>query len=341
MEMMFYVGGYKKDNNECLYLCKYTNDNLQIIESYDVGNASYLCMSEDRKNIYAVVETDSFMMKSGGGVAAFHVQPDGRLKFLNTAHTDGEHPCHISVCTQNRKLYAANYSGGSTVIFDLKNDGSIGLKKRLIDHNVFGKPSGAVVSRQKNPYAHYIQCRNAETVWVCDLGLDLVLVLDTDGNEIARLSVPCGFGPRHTAFHPVLPVAYVVGEMGQAVLQVNYSDLKMEAGSPVPVSPNATVSCAAVRVSPDGKFLLTSNRADISSLSVLKLNDKGEITGVSSVFITEGKCPRDFIFTPKGDKLFAAYQDSDYIEVVDWRGDGKLTPTGLKMSVPKPACILF
>ena len=341
MNRQFYIGGYQKTDCKCLHLCEYTGSNLRIIESYGVSNASYLCMSNDRKNLYAVLETDTFKGQKGGGVAAFVVEPDGSLTLLNTAPSEGAHPCHLSVCSQNRRLYVANYSGGSTIIYNLQDDGSIGAKKRLLDHNTFGKPSGVAGRRQDSPHAHYIQCRNDNTLWVCDLGLDMVLVLDPDGNELTKLPMPGGFGPRHVDFHPSLPMAYVLGEMGQAVIPIKYDGLKLEAGPAIPVSPGAEVSCAAIRVAPGGKLLLTSNRADISSLSVLSLDAGGGITGLSSIYETKGKCPRDFVFSPEGNEVLVAYQDSDFIEILTWSDDGKLTPKSLELAVQKPTCILF
>ena len=341
MSQLFYVGGYQKTDTECLYLCEYSDNHLQIIESYNLSNASYLCMSEDKKNLYAVIETDVFNNRHGGGVAAFSIEQDGRLRLLNVSQTEGAHPCHLSVCSKNRKLYAANYSGGSSIIFNLQNDGSIGSKNRLIRHSDFGKPSGVVDKRQDSAHGHYIQCRDTNTLWVCDLGLDLVLVLDPEGNKLTRLSMPDGFGPRHIDFHPNLPVAYVVGELGQAIIEIRYCNQKFETSPPIPVSPHAKVSCGAIRVAPCGKFLLTSNRGDISSLSVLTLDDIGRITGLLNIYETEGKCPRDFVFSPIGNEVFVAYQDSDYIEVLDWLVNGKLTPKPLKLTLQKPTCILF
>ena len=341
---LFYVGGYQKTDNGCLHIAEYTGSKPQLLESCEITNASYLCMSADKKTLYAVIETDVFRGQKGGGVAAFAIEENGMLRLLNVAQTEGEHPCHLSVCPKNRMLYAANYTSGSSIIFNLQDDDSIGLKKRLIDHSSFGKPSGVVNRRQDSPHAHYIQCRNAETVWVCDLGLDLVLVLDPEGELLTSLSMPPGFGPRHIDFHPSLPVAYVVGELGQAVITVRYTGLNLEADLPIPVAPQVKVSCAAVRVSPCGKFLLCSNRGvggSVDSLSVLNLDDNGGITGLLSIYETKGKCPRDFTFPPKGDEVFVAYQDSDYIEVLKWSDGGKLTPKQVELTVPRPTCILF
>ena len=383
MSSIFYIGGYQKDNAYCLHCCEYSGSAMRILESYQIGNASYLCLSPDKKYLYAVIETETFEGVKGGGVAAFAVEAGGKLRFINAAPTEGAHPCHLSVSSDGCSLYVANYSGGSTTFFNLLKDGGIGSKRALVKHSDFGAPSMVVANRQGNPHAHFIQPMgyiDRETLWVCDLGLDLLLVLDDKGSEIARLAMPGGFGPRHLAFHPNLPVVYVVGELFAEVIAVSYSvnpaGLLLTAGAPVSVSPDAKVSCAAIKVAPDiavsvesglrlsprtrlkprvlarpqpisnrnaySRRLLVSNRGGgADSLSVLELDENGGITGLSHVYKTRGKCPRDFAFTPEGDGVVVAYQDSDFVELLKWDGSGTLVPTQVELEVAKPACVLF
>jgi len=345
-----YIGGYQKDDAPCLHCCEFSDSAMRVLESYDVSNASYLCFSPDKKYLYAVIETDKFEGTKGGGVAAFAIEAGGKLRFINDAPTEGEHPCHLSVSGDGCSLYVANYSGGSTTFYNLLKNGGIGSKRVLLKHGVFGAPSMAVANRQQNPHAHFIQPLNIggrETLWVCDLGLDMVLVLDEKGQEITRLSMPTGFGARHIAFHPGLPVAYVVGELSAEVIAVNYSTnaqgaLVLNAGTPISVSPDAKVSCAAIRVIPASRYMLVSNRGGgADSLSVLELDENGAIAGLSDVYKTRGKCPRDFAFTPEGDGIVVAYQDSDFVELLKWDNSKALVPAQVELAVAKPTCVLF
>jgi len=345
-----YIGGYQKDNAPCLHCCEYFGSAMHVLESYDISDASYLCLSPDKKYLYAVIETDTFEGTKGGGVAAFAIEDGGKLRFINDAPTEGEHPCHVSISGDGCSLYVANYSGGSSTFFNLLKSGGIGSKRVLIKHSSFGEPSMAVANRQGHPHAHFIQplrVGNKETLWACDLGLDMLLVLDEKGQKIAGLAMPTGFGARHVAFHSGLPVAYVVGELSAAVIAVSYSanaqgELVLKAGEPVSVSPGTQVSCAAIRIAPDGGHLLVSNRGGgADSLSVLKLDDNGCIAGLSDVYKTRGKCPRDFAFTPEGDGVAVAYQDSDFVELLKWDGSGALVPAQVELKVAKPTCVLF
>jgi len=352
MSDIFYIGGYQKDDAYCLHCCEYSGSAMRILSAYEVSNASYLCLSPNKKYLYAVIETNTFKGVKGGGVAAFAIEAGGKLRFINDAPTEGEHPCHVSVSRDGRSLYVANYTGGSSTFFNVLDNGGIGAKTAFIDHNKCGIPSMAVASRQANPHAHFIQPFGDigwQPLWVCDLGLDALLVFNDMGNELTRLAMPGGFGLRHIAFHHCLPVAYVVGELSAEVIAVEYTinanaELILKAGLPVSVlpSPDAKVNCAAIRVSPDGRHVLVSNRGGgADSMVVLKLDNNGSITGLSNIHKTRGVCPRDFAFTPEGDGIVVAYQDSEFAELLIWDGSGKLTPTAVELAVTKPTCVLF
>ncbi|MCL1787982.1 MAG: lactonase family protein, partial [Defluviitaleaceae bacterium] len=222
---IFYIGGYQGANAHCLHCCEFSGSAMRVLHSYEVPNASYLCFSSDKKHLYAVIESDTFEGENGGGVAAFAVEDGGALRFINHAPTGGAHPCHLSVSGDGRRLYVANYTGGSCAFFSLLPNGAIGERSALVDDNLFGAPSMAVSNRQAGPHAHFIQSQSfmgTEILWLCDLGLDMLLALDSQGNELAGLNMPAGFGARHVAFHPDLPKAYVVGELGRAVAAVDY-----------------------------------------------------------------------------------------------------------------------
>ena len=348
---VFYVSGYKGQDPHCLYVYSYdtVNNAVEKVSSYDIANASYLCFSPDRRYLYAVIEVREYKGRAGGGIAAFAVEDDGRLRFINDNSTEGESPCHLAVSADGKILYAANYTGGSTISFDLLPSGEIGDKKVLNNHRDFGVASHAVTGRQEGPHAHYIQpvsVGGVSTVWTCDLGLDAVLVLDETGRELTRFQAPAGFGPRHLAFHPALPVAYLVGEFSCAVIALEYGidkNIFIKASNEVSVLDDKTkVTCAAIRVSPGRKHLLVSNRraGDEGSVSVLGLDAAGCVTGLKSVIASGGRCPRDFAFNSSGDKVFVTHQDSDNVNVFDWSEEGTLTPTCLSIKVQKPTCVL-
>jgi len=84
-----------------------------------------------------------------------------------------------------------------------------------------------------------------------------------------------------------------------------------------------------------------SNRGH-NSIAVFAIDPgKGTLTPVEQA-PTQGKVPRNFAIDPTGAYLFAANQNSG--DVVLFRIDantGRLTPTGEKMEVSSPVCVVF
>jgi 6-phosphogluconolactonase len=93
---------------------------------------------------------------------------------------------------------------------------------------------------------------------------------------------------------------------------------------------------ADIHVSPDGRFLYTSNRAEgsIALFSVDKDSGILRPLGYTSVL---GKEPRNFMLDPTGKWLLVADQDSNVIVVfrIDKR-TGKLRVTKTRLAVPLP-----
>ena len=343
MKERYYIGGYSKGNH---FTLAYGEGN-EIIEAYEIENASYLTLSPNKRNLYAVIETNDFTLNSGG-VAAFEILENGKLKFLNQMPTRGAHPCHLSASEDGRFLYVANYSGGSTIYFTLDEQGVICGVQKYVHHDKYGQPTNSNPKRQEAPHAHYIQANKIDgqgVLWVCDLGLDKVIVLNRAGDVLGEATMPDGFGARHMAFHPEKPKAYVVGELGKGIISMDY---KLETTGGISLSVSAPlliatedVSCAAVRLSTDGKFLLASNRGGgADSISVVRLDDKGNFDGLVSVFPLAYKCPRDFDFTPDGKFVWVCFQDSDCVQVFAW-DNGRLLETDRRLLVDRPTCILF
>jgi len=325
----FYIGGYSK-----LYHCAHDGSgNAEILNEYDIINPSFLAFSPDKRILYSVLEI------ADGGLASFSVESDGSLVLINEVKSNGAAPCHLSVAED---LYVAHYSSGSTVVFEINADGSIGHIKHVFNHADYGKPSRAYPGRQEKCHAHFVQPA-AGFLWVCDLGLDAVLCLDFDGHELGHFSAPPGFGPRHLAFHETRNCAYLVGEMDCSVIGIHSSSEDFSISRAVSTLREKDPKCtsAAVRVSPGGGHLLVSNRGGVSdSISVLSLNEAGRIMKLKSVVESGGRCPRDFCFDPSGDWVFVANQDSDSLNTFRFE-KGELKPTGQSLAVEKPTCVIF
>ena len=111
--------------------------------------------------------------------------------------------------------------------------------------------------------------------------------------------------------------------------------------STLPANFTGTNTCAEVLVRPDGRFLYGSNRGH-DSLAVFAIDrDNGRLTPVEHVS-TQGKMPRNFTFDPTGKWIICTNHDSD--NAVVFRVDevtGRLTQTGQPVPVPFPFCVRF
>jgi 6-phosphogluconolactonase len=98
---------------------------------------------------------------------------------------------------------------------------------------------------------------------------------------------------------------------------------------------------AEIHVHPSGKFLLASNRGH-DSIAVFSIDSHTGALVLVDHFSTQGKTPRNFEIDPTGTLLFVANQDSNNIVVfrID-PNDGRLTPTGQIIHVPSPVCLKF
>lgn len=310
------------------------------------ANASYLAISKDRKNLYAVSEAG----QGNGSVNAYAFDPSsGKLTFLNSVNSEGDHPCYVSVDDKKKFVFVGNYSGGNLLSVPIKADGSLGTDVQNIKH----EGSSVVKDRQEKPHVHSVVLSpDQKYLMVPDLGADKVFQYKVNITKPQALtpapspfaSVKPGGGPRHLTFHPNGKYAYLILELQAAVEAFDYSNGNLEHKQTITmIKPGFTggVSAADIHVSPDGRFLYASNRKDANELAIFAIDKSGTLTSVGHQSVL-GKIPRNFAIDPTGSFLLAANQDSN--DVVIFKRDtktGLLTPTGKKITVDKPVCLKF
>ena len=97
---------------------------------------------------------------------------------------------------------------------------------------------------------------------------------------------------------------------------------------------------ADIHISPDGKFLYTSNRGNSNTIAIFSIEAAtGKLTSVGHQF-TNGIKPRNFNFDPSGNFLLVANQDSGGIVIFKRdKTTGLLTDSGKRINVANPVCI--
>jgi 6-phosphogluconolactonase len=346
-----FVGTYtSKDGSKGIYRSQLDVATGKLAEpevAAEVGNPTFLALSPNGKTLYAVGEVgNQGEKKNEGGVHAYRVDAaTGKLTKLNENTSGGPGPCHISTDKEGKFAIAANYGGGSTAVFRLKEDGSFESRTDFVQH--MGK---SVTPRQTAPHAH---CgffdETGKYALVADLGLDQVIVygLDRESGKIGPAHVvklPAGAGPRHFHLAPSNDLMFVCGELDCTVhaVKIDFANNKSEITQTLSTlpdgKPTAKDSTAEVRIHPNGKFVYVSNRGH-NSIAAFAW-DGQKLTAIGHA--TEGiKIPRNFNIDPTGKWMLVASQDGDTVAVFEIGADGLPKPTGNKIAVPRPVCVKF
>jgi 6-phosphogluconolactonase len=315
-------------------------------KSTEIINPSYLAVSRDRKNVYAVSE----VAEDKGSVYAFSFDPKtGALAFQNSAFSGGDHPCYVSVDDKKKCVIVGNYSSGTLSAIPVKSDGSLASETQTIRHEGGSVNKG----RQEKPHVHAtVLSRDNRFVLVPDLGGDKVYSYKLDVTQPKPLTpntppyttIKAGSGPRHLTFHPKGKFAFLITELDASITAYDYKDGKLEAKQTITMlSPDfkGEVGAADIHVSPDGKFLYGSNRGEANEIVIYSIDKNGKLTYAGRQS-TLGKTPRNFEIDPTGNFLLAANQNTN--DVIIFKRDkktGLLTDTGKKIVVDKPVCVKF
>jgi 6-phosphogluconolactonase len=95
----------------------------------------------------------------------------------------------------------------------------------------------------------------------------------------------------------------------------------------------------AIQLSPDGKWLLVSNRVTSDQIVVFAVQSNGQLVKKHHVEVT--KKPRFFRFDEAGKFVLVAGQDGDQVQVFSFDSkNGKLALQNT-LAVPVPVCIEF
>jgi len=316
----------------------------------NMDNPTYLCLHPTKKFLYAITET--YGKERLSSVLALGIdQTNGSLVLLNKQSTHGEGGCHLMTDKHGKFLLAANYGDGSIASFKINSDGSLSEAVDVQRH------AGNSVNkqRQEGPHCHctIVDLESNKYLFVADLGLDKVVVYEIHPstgklNKLAdegQVSVPPGSGPRQFVFHPTSKFAYLINELHSNVCAYSYDPhtgklAYLQLISTLPEHYSGQSTCAAIRVSPDGKTLYGSNRGH-DSLAGFAIDQTNGTLKSTCHTLTKGKTPRDFAFHPSGSYLIAANQDSSTLVTFKVDKDGNLSDTGKIVDCGSPVCVLF
>ncbi len=345
-----YVGTYQPEGRDGLFHLRFdavTGRLSQQSAVSSVTHASFLALHPTGGHLYAASEAPG---GADGEICAFASDPlTGDLSPLNRRTAHGHSTCHVAVDSTGRCVLAANYGSPTVVMYPLQPDGSLGEVPVVVRHQ-----GTSAHPRQTEPHPHSANIDPSNRFVYCpDLGIDKVMVyrLDTAAGTLTPSDPPFartapGAGPRHFAFHPTLPFAYVVNEIDSTVLAYRWDRSSgtleaLRAVTTLPAGFEGRSHCADIHVHPSGRFLYASNRGH-DSIAVYRIDQTSGLPEPVGHEATQGKTPRNFALDPTGAFLLTANQGSDSIVV--FRIDpatGQLQPTGEGARLPTPVCLKF
>jgi 6-phosphogluconolactonase len=253
----------------------------------------------DKTGKYALVAN-----YSGGSVAVFPVQADGRIgessafvqhagSSVNRERQEGPHAHWIETTPDNRFAIAVD----------------LGLDELLVYR--FDVKTGSLTANNP-PYAKLDPGAGPRHLAFHPNGKFAYVV-----NELQSSITAFSYDPTRGALQPLKTV------------------------STLPKGFSGSNDTAEIRVHPSGKFLFASNRGH-DSIAVFSIDSHTGTLTLVDHFPTQGKTPRNFEIDPTGKFLFVANQDTNNIVVfrID-PNSGRLTPTGQTLRAPSPVCLKF
>lgn len=346
-ELYLLVGSYSTPEEEGIKLYKFdeaTGDSKYISGLKGISNPSFLTIASNGKNIYAVGE-DEGLTSTANAI----LLENEKMTLLNSQLTNGGAPCHINFDPKEEFVITANYMGGSITVFPIEKDGKLGEKSNLIQFE--GKSIDK--ERQEQPHLHCIKITpDGKYLLANDLGTDKIHMFpfadnNTDKSSATLLDqanmkdikIKDGSGPRHICFHPNKKNAYLINELSGEVVVFNYDNGEMDAIQYIKADSVGAKGSADIHVSPDGKFVYSSNRLKEDGIAVFAVDGtNGKLNKID--YTLTGKHPRNFMITPNGKYLLVACRDDNRIEIYSRNTEnGRLENTGKYIESGKPVCL--
>lgn len=291
-----YIGTY--DSPQSLGVYRFTLDGTSGALSlpqlfYQVKNSK--CVTLQEGLLAATIEKD-------GKAGICLLDTYSKEPLLSEALYETQTPCFIA---QNENLiYTANYHEGVVLIYQ-KDGSSLHLIKKI---DIAPKAG-----------AHQVLLHEQFILVPC-LSLDAVYLFDRtkDFAPAGEISFPPGSGPRHGIFDRAHKRLFVLSELSHqlfffhVVAGANFE--LAQTNSFLPAGASDKSASAAIRMSPDERFIYISTRgADL--ITVFRID--GDLPELVQQVSSGGMHPRDFLIAPGGRHLLVVNRTTN--ELVSFR----------------------
>lgn len=307
---MVYVS-HADSNDVYVFRLNRTNGEVTLVQKAPIpgvvtaGTSTPMALSPDRRILYVGTRGDP------KAVTGFAIDPEtGRLSHIGGGPLP-EAMAYLSTDRSGRFLFGASYPGHAISVSPISSPGVVG-------------PAHQVLKGYPNAHSILADATNRR-VFALTLGNDRVntFVFDPEAGtlspaESSSLTLKGGTGPRHLLFRPGARLLYVLGELDGAVhvLAIDAASgalREIQSVSAIPPSFQGKPSAADLHITPDGRFLYTSDRATNTLAGFTVAPDSGTLSVIGHA-PTE-TTPRSFAIDPTGQFLLAVGQASHQMSV--------------------------
>lgn len=280
-------------------------------------NPSFTVLEPRTSRLWAITEPEF-----GGELLCFDIADDGALALVDGGRvvTGSDAPCHLALGPDYALV--SHYHGAAVAVIGRRPDGRPDALLETVRLPERGEGWDRA-EEQSRPHCALV-LPGGELFLVTDCGRHTLSLFgwDAASRSVRRLDtavLPEGSGPRHLALIPGVDRVLVSlqNSGGVAVVDVVESagSAQLEIVQHVPCAGlgRGPAIPSEIAVHPGGGIAVMANRLD-DSLTVFGIDEHGRVSEGESVDST-GKNPRFFAFTPEGDRLAVAHQESDELTV--------------------------
>ena len=259
---------------------------------------------------------------------------------LASVPSGGEGPCHLAQDRSTMLLAVAHYDSGTLALFRLDPTSGLPIQPPAVHQNTGRGPDE---ERQAGPHVHWVGFGPDDRLYVVDLGLDQLLSFAVDaeggtlGEPVVAYVAPPGSGPRQLAFHPHLPIAYLVSELVPSLTMLRLgADGTFTAAPPLPTLPAGEVPASlggAILIGPDATRLYVSNRGH-DSIATFRLDPQGEASFIAAT-PSGGRSPRFLLAADAA--LLVAHETAGGVTLLPLDNNGVPRPTAARAEIPGAA----
>lgn len=349
MSVNAFIGGYTQDKFG-IHRIRITDDGvIEPTGFFDgIDNPIYFAVNKAKTRLYVVQgNVVGGSRVNNGGIAVYAIDKDLNLTKLDSRSTGFSVPCYVSLDREEKAVIYAEYSFAHAGVIGLKEDGTF-ADEVTVHHEGHGPNE----KRQESAHVHCaVTTPRNDLLVVCDLGIDKVVAYDfrnwRDGLKHmpeSDIHTAPGAGPRHIVFGADGKHAYLVNELASTVQSFSFDGVsftELQTLSMLPENCDVETKAAAIRVSPDGRWLLASNRGH-DSIAAFAVNADGTLADKPVISKVNGHFPRDFAFVPGTDFVLCGHKLSDELAIYRFdAASGTMAQLPSTYRMEKPLAIAF